>query len=336
MNELLGKLIAQENLQRREARELMNYIIGNDVPDTFKAAFLSALYIKGESPDEISGFAEALRKSAIIGRLPGLTDIVGTGGDGKNTINVSTAASIVASALGIPIAKHGNAAVTGKHGSADFMKYLGYDFSRAGNYAEEDVDEKNYVYIYAPIYNPNFAKFSAVRKKLQFRTVFNFLGPLTNPLDPDVLIIGTIDRNLSRIIAGVLLEQKKRGFVITSSDGFDEISPMEKSYIYAVGSKIVESEFEPADILEEKVRFKDIVAEDPQKSFSITIDGLAGRNRKAAEFISLNASPAIVANSLANSLEEGYEIALKCIDDGDALRQVRKITGDGAPAEIRS
>ena len=334
MNELLGKLVEQNDLDRAEALNLMNYIITHDVSDSFKAAFLSSLYIKGESPDEISGFAEALRNGAKLGRIPGLTDIVGTGGDGKNTINVSTAASIVASALGVRVAKHGNSAVTGKHGSADFMKYLGYDFSRTGLNAERDLIERNYVYIYAPLYNSNFAKFSAVRKKLPFRTVFNFLGPLTNPLDPDTMVIGTIDRNLSRIIANVLLEQHKRGFVVTSSDGMDEISPMEKSCIFSIGEKVTESEFYPAEVISENISLEDITADDPATSFTMTLDGLAGKNLKVAQFIALNTAPAIVANGLSGSIETGYDAAMKCIESGKALNQVRKISGEEALAEI--
>lgn len=334
MNKIIEKLINQRNLSRNEARDLMIHIITENVPDTFKAAFLTALYIKGESAEEISGFAEALKQSAKIQRIAGLTDIVGTGGDGKNTINVSTAASIVASALGVKIAKHGNSAVTGKHGSADFMKYLGYDFSRAGSNALEDLSQRKYVYVYAPLYNDNFAKFAAVRKKLPFRTVFNFLGPLTNPLDPDILVVGTISRSLSDMVSGVLSEQKKRGFVITSSDGMDEISPLAKSYIYRVERGIDQFEFDPSEVLEEKMSIRDISSEDPVSSFSMTLDGIAGKNFRVSEFISINASPALVANGLATSLEKGYDMSMKCIDSGLALEQVRRISGERAIAEI--
>lgn len=327
-------VLEEKSLSRDEARKVLLDMISKNVPDTTKAAFLSALYVKGETADEISGFADALKSMAKLSKIPGVTDIVGTGGDGKNTINVSTASSIVASSLGVNVAKHGNVGITSKHGSADFMKYLGYDFDLTQSDAMKRLTINRYVYIFAPLYNDNFAKFANVRKKLKFRTVFNFLGPLTNPLDPDTVIIGSVDENISKIYADVLLTQNKKGMVIHSLDGMDEISPMEKTMIYEVDGKVSKYLFSPDKLLSIDISLEDISTLDSGKNFKMTLEGLKGVNRKVAQFIALNTAPALYMNGIAKGLDDAFYIALNALEDGTAIGHLKQILNNSAGVEV--
>ncbi len=311
----------ERNMDELEAERCITQIV--DAPDTVKAAFLTALYIKGITPEELSGFSKGIRKlSSISIKVKGLTDIVGTGGDHKNTINVSTAASILLSSK-IKIAKHGNFGITGSHGSADLMKFLGYKFDMTENEILNNINEKNYVYILATMYNQTFARFSNVRKKLGIKTVFNILGPLTNPLDPDKLVLGAYDDETAEVYASVILKQGKRAFIVSST--MDEISPEEDSHIYYVSNGIRKFDLNPIDVAGKKINESNIIEKDPVKSFNIVIDAFKNRNGDAASFIALNAAPALVLNDISKDIKSAYDLCINEIESGNAYKQLRRI-----------
>ncbi len=312
------------NLSKNEAKNTMINIV--DMPDSDKANFLTDLHNKGETAEEIAGFADALRSlSKLKIKYETLTDIVGTGGDRKNTINVSTSASIVLASMGIKIAKHGNFGITGSHGSADLMKFLGYNFRMPEYEIVKNLNEKNSVYILAPEYNDNFAKFSRVRKFLGFKTVFNILGPLTNPLNPDTVVLGAYDNNIAELYSNILIKDSKKGFVITSEDGMDELSPFSVNYIYQVDKGINKFRLDPRKLMEDSISIEDISSQDSKKSFEMAIDGMKGKNKKVSEFIALNAAPALVANDVYKNIPDAYFAVIEHINGGNVMNKIKEV-----------
>ena len=306
------------------ARDAMKKLV--DTSDREKIEFLTEIHNRGETPEEITGFAMALREMSDIHiRYPGLTDVVGTGGDGKNTVNVSTAVSILLASMGIKTAKHGNFGITGHHGSADFMKYINYNFQMNEEKIIDNLNRENYVYILAPQYNRSFAKFSHARKQMNFRTVFNILGPLTNPLNPDKVVLGAYNEELAGLYARVVLQDNKKGFVIHSSDGMDELSPYSENHLYFIDNKIEKMNVDPVKLIGHRTEVERISTVNPEKSFEMLLSGLSGNNREVKEFIALNAFPAVITNVLAETMEEAYDLAIKYIDAGVAVKKLKEV-----------
>ncbi len=307
-----------------KARDIMKELVNSS--DGEKISFLTDLHNRGETPAEIAGFAMALRElSSLNLNYPELTDVVGTGGDGKNTVNVSTGVSILLASMGIKTAKHGNFGITGHHGSADFMKYMNYNFKMDANMILENIEKKNYVYILAPEYNKSFAKFSSARKQISFRTVFNILGPLTNPLNPGRVVLGTYSEDLAKLYAQVINEEGKKGFIVHGSDGMDEISPSNKSTIYRVNNHLDKIAFDPENLIGHTINLEDISTADSARSFKMLLDGLSGKNKNVKEFIALNAVPAVILNDKAGSFEEAYDISINFIENGKAIEKLKEV-----------
>lgn len=320
------EIVRGNSLARRDAEKLMDSLISDEATEIMKAAFLTGLYFKGASTEEIIGFSRSLMKHATATRIPGLTDIVGTGGDGKNTINVSTASSIAASALGIRVSKHGNTGITSSHGSADFMKYIGYDLDRGVRNPTETLEKDSFLYVFAPLFNRSFALFSSVRKKIGHRTVFNMMGPITNPFDPDFVVIGTADESSARPYAEVLSGRSKKGFVLHSSDGLDEISPSAETRGFVVNGTVREISIDPEEITGRRIDLSGVITADPRECFTRTLRGLSGKDADSSLFIALNTAPALLINGLAHSLREGYEIAHSAIMDGTVREHMKRLT----------
>ncbi len=312
------------NLSKNEAKNIMINIV--DMPDSYKSNFLISLHNKGETAEEIAGFADAIRSlSKLKIKYGNLTDIVGTGGDKKNTINVSTAASIVLASMGLKVAKHGNFGITGNHGSADLMKFLGYNFHMPDDEIIKNLNEKGYVYILAPEYNENFAKFASVRKSLGFKTVFNILGPLTNPLNPECVVLGAYDNSIAELYSNILIKDSKRGFVITSEDGMDEMSPFSVNNIYHVDKSITNFKLDPKKFIEDDISIDDISSPDSKTSFEMTVGGMKGENKKVSEFIALNVAPALVANGIYKTIQDAYFGVIEHINEGKVMNKIKEV-----------
>ncbi len=294
-----------------------------------KALFLKELHERGETPEEVTGLASLLREKATLSPVPGVSDIVGTGGDGMNTINVSTAASLLLSSLGVPIAKHGNFGATSNKGSADFLKSIGYNFVMDQPELERRLKQVSFAFILAPMYNSNFAKFAKARKMLPHKTVFNYLGPLTNPADPSVMMLGVTGSNISSLYSNYLLLNSKSGCVVYSDDGMDEISPISVSNILLVKDGNVEKiRFDPGKILEKEIGISEISRVDPLESFALTKAGLSGKNEAVAQFISLNSAVALYVNGKFHSIEEGFTESIDLLKTGYVLEHMEKIVED--------
>lgn len=301
-----------------------------DSTDNDKAQFLQVLHERGETPEEVVSLASILRSNATLSPVPDTSDIVGTGGDGMNTINVSTAASFVLSSMGIRIAKHGNFGATSNKGSADFLKYLGYNFEMDQEELESRLRELSFAFVLAPMYNSNFAKFAKARKMLPHKTVFNYLGPLTNPVDPKNMMLGVADEKISGIYSSYLILNNKSGCVVYSDDGMDEISPNAACNILMVkNGKIERIHSTPETLTGRKIMIDEVSRTDPIESFELTRNGLTGKNEAVASFISLNASMSLIVNNRFDSLEEAYAESMKLIKSGFVKEHIDRIFSEG-------
>ncbi len=326
MHELLTRVITGNDLSEAEAETLMRHLIDGEHSTSEKAAFLCALKIKGETPSEIVGFSKALKAFASLDRIPGVSDVVGTGGDGQGTVNVSTAAAINAASLGIKMAKHGNRAVSSRMGSADFLERLGYEFQFSRQQAVERLKSSNFLFILAPAFNRSFSTFSEARKKLQLPTVFNLMGPITNPADPDTVVVGSKSPEFVETYARVLKATGKRGMVVVSSDGMDEISPYGTTLAYESLDGVRSYTIRPEDIMgREPGPRESITGSGADELFMKNLNGLSGDNPDCTRFIALNTAPVLVLNDLCENLQEGYEIAMENLLSGRAMRQLVKI-----------
>ncbi|MFN2629850.1 MAG: anthranilate phosphoribosyltransferase, partial [Gaiellaceae bacterium] len=229
IQETLGRLLDAHDLSREEARETMHTIMSGAATPAQIAGFLVALRAKGETADEIAGCAEAMRAHvlAVKPQREDLVDTAGTGGDGARTINISTAAALVAAAAGAAVAKHGNRAVSSASGSADVLEALGFSLELDGDRIARSIDELGFGFLFAPMHHPAMRHAAPVRRELAARTVFNVLGPLTNPAGARAQVVGVYSPDLVRTIAEVLAQLgARRAFVVHGAGGIDELSPV--------------------------------------------------------------------------------------------------------------
>src|SRR6059058_1778598 len=239
----------QEILSRDEAREVMDTIMSGEATPAQIGGFLVALRLKGETADEIAGAAEAMRDHVIPvkPRRTDLVDTAGTGGDGQATINISTAAALVAAAAGAGVAKHGNRAVSSLSGSADVLEALGFNLELPPDRIARSIDELGFGFLFAPAHHPGFRHAAPVRRELATRTVFNVLGPLTNPAGARAQVVGVYSAELVRTIAEVLVQLgARRAFVMHGSGGIDELSPAGPNLVCeVVDGNVRERELDP-------------------------------------------------------------------------------------------
>ncbi len=322
----LMKILSGVQATSKEMEEAAVYLSADGASDPLKAAFLSSTAMRDLTFEEISGFARGLRSQANMEKINGCSDIVGTGGDMKGTINVSTAASIVCSSLGIRIAKHGNRGITGKSGGADFMEQCGYAFPKNQEIVERDIYSFDFAFILASAVNQSFSKFSPVRKKLGFKTIFNVMGPITNPISPERVVIGCTDVMTQDIFLKILKFEGKQGIVVRGEDGMDEISFNGKSSLKETLSNR-EKYIDFREVTGSKIEEDSVTGKSLKEVFCKTMDGISGKNVEASKFIALNAAPCILLNGLSSSLERGYEMALKAISSGNAVEKLSEITG---------
>ena len=319
-------LIDGRDLNEQHAFDLMKTLIASGT-DLEKTVFLLAVHMKGMIGQELTGYANAVRSEAKISTIPDTNDIVGTGGDGMHTINVGASASILCAGMGLRMAKHGNRAITSPQGSADILARMNYRFEKSQMELEDHLDRTNFAFLLAPHYNEAFAKFFPARKMLTFRTVMNYMGPITNPADPERLIIGTSDASTCDLYSDYLSIRKKKGFIVNSSDGMDEISPISTSRAIMVDGGRKEFTVDPKEFGLPSMQYNQITFPDPERNRHMLQEGLFGRDERIAAFIALNASPVLVLNNAASSLEEGYSLALKEIDAGTGKKSFKRISG---------
>jgi anthranilate phosphoribosyltransferase len=327
IQDALGQLLDGRSLSRAAARAVMDEIMAGDATPAQIGGFLVALRVKGETPDEIAGFAEAIRGRGVS-VSPGRTDLVdtaGTGGDGQATINISTAAALVAAAAGSAVAKHGNRAVSSACGSADVLEALGFSLELTPQQIEASIDGLGFGFLFAPTHNPGFRHAAPVRKELATRTVFNVLGPLTNPAGARAQIVGVYDPALVRTIAEVLVRlEARRAFVVHGAHGVDELSPAGPNIVCeVVEGEVHDRIVDPVDLGVPRCAPEELRGGSPEDNANVVRSVFSGEERGAKrDAILLNAAGAIAAGGHAEDLREGLELARQAVDSGSAAERL--------------
>jgi anthranilate phosphoribosyltransferase len=322
MQTTLGRLLDGHDLTRGEAREAMNTIMSGDATPAQIGGFLVALRLKGETADEIAGCAEAMRAHVLAVRpeRDDLVDTAGTGGDGGRTFNISTAAALVAAAAGAGVAKHGNRAVSSASGSADVLEALGFRLELPPERIARSIDELGFGFLFAPTHHPAMRHAAPVRKELAARTVFNVLGPLTNPAGARAQVVGVYSPDLVRTLADVLARLgASRAFVVHGAEGIDELSPAGPNLVCeVVGGDVREREIDPLELGVPRCAPEELRGGSPEENADAIRQVFAGANGGRRDAILLNAAGAIAAGGHAPDLREGIGYAREAVDSGAA------------------
>jgi anthranilate phosphoribosyltransferase len=334
----LQRLLDGHDLSRDEAREVMNEIMRGEATPGQIGGFLVALRLKGETADEIAGCAEAMREHVLPVR-PDRTDLVdtaGTGGDGGKTFNISTAAALVAAAAGAGVAKHGNRSVSSRSGSADVLEALGFELELPAERIARSIDELGFGFMFAPTHHPAMRHAGPVRRELAARTVFNVLGPLTNPAGARAQVVGVYSPTLVTTIGQVLARLgAHRAFVVHGAFGIDELSPAGPNLVCeVVGQEVRERTIDPEELGVPRCAPEELrggTAEENAAAIRRVFEGADGGHRGA---ILLNAAGAIAAGGHAADLKEGLEIAREALDSGAAGQRLDALIAfsKGVPA----
>ena len=324
LRETLRKAAAGESLTEGEAERALEAIMEGTVPPAATAALLTALRVKGEAVPEIVGFARAMRRfAAKVQAPPDVVDTCGTGGDAKGTINISTAAAFVARGAGVVIAKHGNRAATSRAGSADVLEALGAQIELAPEQVSRCIEEAGIGFMFARTHHPAMRFVAPVRAELPFRTIFNLLGPLTNPAGARRQLVGVFGRAYVRPVAEALRDLgAQRALVVHGTDGMDEITTSAETVVAEVSEgNLKEYEIDPEDFGLKRHAPDGLLGGDAHLNARILRDVLSGAETGAArDVVLLNAGAAIFVSGKAGTIEEGVRQAEGSIESGAAGR----------------
>jgi anthranilate phosphoribosyltransferase len=318
----ITRLLEGHDLTRAEARDVMGSIMDGEATQAQMGGFLIALRFKGETAQEIAGCAEAMREHvlAVNPKRDDLVDTAGTGGDNAHTLNISTAAALVAAAAGAAVAKHGNRAVSSSSGSADVLEALGFSLELPPERIERSIDELGFGFLFAPAHHPAMRHAAPVRRELATRTVFNVLGPLTNPAGARAQVVGVFSADLVPTIAEVLTQLgSRRAFVVHGAHGIDELSPAGPNLVAEVArGQVVERTIDPLELGVARCAPDELRGGTPAENAAAIRRVFDGADGGARDAILLNAGGAIAAAGHAADLREGLELARKAVASGAA------------------
>ena len=331
---LLKKTATGQDMTRGESEFIMEAMSSGAMTGPQTGAFLATMALKGETADEIAGFASVLREKAVhvpTGREFDGVDTCGTGGDSAGTINISTAASFIAAGAGIQVAKHGNRSITSKSGSADVLEELGIRIDLVPEDSAKCLEQCGMTFMFAQKYHPAFKYIGEARKDLGFRTVFNMLGPLLNPAGARRQVMGVFDGALTEKIAGVLKTLgSKRALIVHGLDGLDEISLTERTRITELRDGWIRTYiFDPRQYGFDLCNMSDLKGGTPADNAAILINILNGEKGPKRDVVILNAAAAIIASGRSDSFEGALKIAEESIDSGKALAVYEKLKAFG-------
>ena len=329
----LGRIAEKQDLSNEEMVDVMRQIMSAGSTDVQIGAFLLGMRIKGETIDEITGGVQVLREFASGVKVdgPGLVDIVGTGGDGANLFNVSTAASFVVAAAGGRVAKHGNRSVSSSSGSADVLEAAGVRLDITPEQVTQCVDELGIGFMFALMHHSAMRHVSLARKELGLRTLFNILGPMANPAGIKRQLIGVYDRVLCRPVTEVLQRLgSEHVLVVHSRDGLDEISLAADTHVAELkNDNITEYTLQPEQLGFQRESMQDLVVDDVNSSLQLIRSALAGekdpRSQRAANIISLNAGAALYVAGVADTIADGVALANKVLAGGGGLKKMQDL-----------
>lgn len=340
IKEAIVKIVNKEDLAYEEAYTVMNEIMSGETTPTQNAAFLAALSTKSaraETTDEIAGCAAAMRAHAIkVETDMEVFEIVGTGGDNAHSFNISTTSALVAAAGGVKVAKHGNRAASSQCGTADCLEALGVNIMQSPKQCLELLDEVGMCFFFAQKYHTSMKYVGAIRKELGFRTVFNILGPLTNPATPSMQLLGVYDDYLVEPLAQVLISLGvKRGMVVYGMDKLDEISMSAPTKVCEIKDGWFKSYMiAPEDFGFERCTRADLAGGTPEENAKITVGILKGEKGHKRNAVLMNAGASLYIGGKAESMEEGIRLAAELIDSGKAYETLEKFIEVSSRPEV--
>jgi len=327
--ELLNKVVIGENLKEEEAIWVMNKIMQGGVTSAQIASFLTALRIKGETVEEITGCARAMRENAISikNTFPLTVDTCGTGGDCKGTFNISTVTAFVVAGADIRVAKHGNRGVSSRSGSADVLEALGVNIKLNPTQVGNCLKEVGIAFLFAPVFHPAMRYALEPRREIGFRTIFNLLGPLTNPANVKYQVLGVYNPELTEVIAGALRGLGvKNAMVVCGEDGMDEISIISSTKITRLKDAEIETFYlEPEELGLSRYPLEDIKGGDASINANIALNVLNGDKGPYREIVLINTAAALVVCGAVNGMREGMKMAAQVIDSKAALKKLEDL-----------
>jgi anthranilate phosphoribosyltransferase len=340
VQQALARLLDGHDLSRVEARAVMNEVMRGEATPAQIGGLLVALRLKGETVDEIAGCAQAMRDHvlAVRPKRDDLVDTAGTGGDGAGTINISTAAALVAAAAGAGVAKHGNRAVSSASGSADVLEALGFRLELPPARIERSIDELGFGFLFAPTHHPAMRHAAPVRRELAARTVFNVLGPLTNPAGARAQVVGVYAPTLVRTLAEVLGELgARRAFVVHGAGGIDELSPTGPNLVCeVVDGGVREREIDPLELGVPRCDPAELRGGTPEQNAAAITAVFAGADGGRRSAILLNAAGAIAAAGHSRDLGEGLGLAREALDSGAAAARLEELIAFSQETEVHA
>ncbi len=334
----LHAVAARRHLSAEEARGAMRVILAGEGTDAQIAAFLIALHMKGETAEELAGFARAMREASVpvpFESAPGemLLDTCGTGGDSAGTFNISTTVAFVVAACGVRVAKHGNRGVSSASGSADVLEHLGVGIAVSGEQAARALREVGICFLFAPAFHPRLKQAQAVRRELKMRTAFNLLGPLANPAATSAQIVGTPSMDTASRVASALAELGlPRGYVVHGEDGLDEVTLSGATAVFEIaGGSVREKRVVPEDFGMERASLTELRGGSPGENAEITTRILTGERGPRRDIVVVNAAMGLLAAMRAATARDAVRQACDAIDSGAAqakLEHLKKITAE--------
>jgi anthranilate phosphoribosyltransferase len=336
--DILERLLSRDDLTEAEAGDLMRALADEELPQAMSAALLIALRAKGETAEEVRGFATAMRQLAKETTIPDgmiAADIVGTGGDGSGSLNISTGTALLTAACGVPVIKHGNRSVSSKSGSADVLEAMGIPLPKDPESATACLSECGFTFLFAPFFHPAMKAIAPVRGAMGVRTVFNILGPLTNPARPPFNLIGAFDLPTARLMADTLAGMDiRRAFVIHGEPGWDEATPVGPFTLFDVTpGEVTEETRDPADAGIARCTPRDLAGGDAEVNAGALEAALSGADKGPhRDALVLGAALVLELTGKVSSLEDGVRRAGAAIDAGDATSVLQKLKSFGAAA----
>jgi anthranilate phosphoribosyltransferase len=329
IREVIKKLVEGRDLTEEEATSVMEEIMTGTATDAQIASFLIALRVKGETVEEISGLAKVMRDKAtrIECQVRPIVDTCGTGADASGTFNISTVSAFVAAGAGVKVAKHGNRSVSSKCGSADLLSELGVNIEAPPDVVARCIDEVGIGFLYAPSLHKAMKYAIGPRREMGIRTVFNILGPLTNPARATAQILGVYEEKLTEPLAVVLSRLGCRhAYVVHGEDGLDEITTTSRTRVSQVSNGTIKNyHLKPEDFGITRAELDQLRGGDPEENSRIALDILKGELGPKRDIVLLNAGAAIAVAGLASDIKEGIEMATESLDCGAALDKLEKL-----------
>jgi len=327
MEKYLKKLKNKENLSLDESKAAFEILMEGNATDNEIFNFLTLLSSKGEVSDEIAGGVYVLRNKSKRVNVKDCVDTCGTGGDGMNTLNISTASALLLSSMGIKVAKHGNKAVSSKCGSGDVLEALNIKIDLEPKDIEEQINKNNFGFMFAPNYHSAMRFVGPIRKKIGKRTIFNMIGPLSNPALVDRQVVGVFDRNLLKIFANALKNiDIKYAWIVNSEDGLDEISPYAKTNVVQLkNGEISEIIIDPKKLNIGANKFEDLLGDDAQFNADKMINIFKGEDNDFSKAVCLNAAAGLIVNENHQKFHDAYKSTREHILSGKASNHLKKI-----------